>query len=104
MRPPFGFDIRALAGGDLTLTQLGARLGVTKQAAIKVVDEIERDLRRDLGDADVDAARRALLLAQGNGSLDDLRARPRPAGLVRSPAGRRPPADGRAGSPFYKAV
>jgi DNA-binding MarR family transcriptional regulator len=120
MRPPFGFVIRALAEAGLTLTELAERLGVTKQAAIKVVDEMEahgfverrpapadrrskilgltergRDVRRaalatshriedelraDLGDADVDAARRVLLrFVEASGGLGDVhagRARP----------------------------
>ena len=41
MRPPFGFVIRALSDRDRTLTELAGLLGVTKQAAIKVVDEME---------------------------------------------------------------
>jgi DNA-binding MarR family transcriptional regulator len=41
MRAPFGFVIRALADAPLELTALAERLGVTKQAAIKVVDEME---------------------------------------------------------------
>jgi DNA-binding MarR family transcriptional regulator len=41
MRAPFGFVIRALADSPLELTALAERLGVTKQAAIKVVDEME---------------------------------------------------------------
>jgi DNA-binding MarR family transcriptional regulator len=41
MRAPYGFVIRALHGSPLTLTALAERLGVTKQAAIKVVDEME---------------------------------------------------------------
>ncbi len=41
MRAPFGFLIRALAGRDRTLTELAQLLDVTKQAAIKVVDEME---------------------------------------------------------------
>jgi DNA-binding MarR family transcriptional regulator len=41
MRAPFGFVIRALYGSPLTLTGLAERLGVSKQAAIKVVDEME---------------------------------------------------------------
>ena len=41
MRAPFGFVIRALAEAPLELTALADRLGVTKQAAIKVVDEME---------------------------------------------------------------
>jgi DNA-binding MarR family transcriptional regulator len=42
MRTPFGFVIRALAERDRTLTELAALLGVTKQAAIKVIDEMEQ--------------------------------------------------------------
>jgi DNA-binding MarR family transcriptional regulator len=101
MRSPYGFVIRALAAAPLGLTELADRLGVTKQAAIKVVDEMqargflvrrpnpadrrakvlaltekgeavraaalaesrrmERELREDLGDADVEALRRVLL-------------------------------------------
>jgi DNA-binding MarR family transcriptional regulator len=41
MRPPFGYVIRALADRDRTLTELAALLGVSKQAAIKVVDEMQ---------------------------------------------------------------
>ena len=100
MRAPYGFVIRALHGAPVGLTELAERLGVTKQAAIKVVDEMEargfltrephpgdrrakvlaltakgervraaalrestkmeRELRGELGDADVDAFRRVL--------------------------------------------
>jgi DNA-binding MarR family transcriptional regulator len=41
MRTPYGFVIRALAREPLGLTELSDYLGVTKQAAIKVVDEME---------------------------------------------------------------
>ena len=41
MRAPFGYVIRALADRDRTLTELANLLGVSKQAAIKVVDEME---------------------------------------------------------------
>lgn len=41
MRSSFGFVIRALATGDRTLTELAQLLAVTKQAAIKVVDQME---------------------------------------------------------------
>jgi DNA-binding MarR family transcriptional regulator len=41
MRAPYGFVIRALHESPLTLTALAERLRVTKQAAIKVVDEME---------------------------------------------------------------
>jgi DNA-binding MarR family transcriptional regulator len=54
VRPSFGFVIRALGEGSLTLTQLADRLGVTKQAAIKVVDEMEARgfVARRLGQVD----------------------------------------------------
>jgi DNA-binding MarR family transcriptional regulator len=41
MRAPYGFVIRALAEQDRTLTDVAALLDVSKQAAIKVVDEME---------------------------------------------------------------
>jgi DNA-binding MarR family transcriptional regulator len=120
MRPPYGFVIRALAAGGLRLTELAERLDVTKQAALKVVDEMEAhglvertpapgdrrakvlrltsrgeavrrralaasermeaELREDLGDEAVDAARRVLLrFVERHGRLEDAldrRARP----------------------------
>jgi DNA-binding MarR family transcriptional regulator len=42
MRVSFGFVIRALSARGRTLTELAEMLSVTKQAAIKVVDEMER--------------------------------------------------------------
>src|SRR3954462_11942485 len=42
VRSTHGFVIRALGDGSLTLTALAARLGFSKQAAKKVVDEMER--------------------------------------------------------------
>jgi DNA-binding MarR family transcriptional regulator len=41
MRAPFGFVIRVLAEEGRTLTELARLLDVSKQAAIKVVDEME---------------------------------------------------------------
>jgi hypothetical protein len=41
MRARYGFVIRAVDGSPLTLTALVERLDVTKQAPIKVVDEME---------------------------------------------------------------
>ncbi|MGN6868020.1 MAG: MarR family winged helix-turn-helix transcriptional regulator [Solirubrobacteraceae bacterium] len=121
MRTPFGYVIRVLAERDRTLTELADLLGVSKQAAIKIVDEmetrgfltrhpdpddrrvkllrltekgrkvrrtalaashaIERELRRGLGDPDVDALRAALeaLLAR-HAALEDAR-----AGRARAP-------------------
>jgi DNA-binding MarR family transcriptional regulator len=40
MRAPYGFVVRALADRDRTLTELAELLAVSKQAAIKVVDEM----------------------------------------------------------------
>src|SRR5438128_1677151 len=40
VRPAFGVVFRALREEPLTLTDLASRLGVTKQAASKVVDEM----------------------------------------------------------------
>ena len=40
VRPSFGVVFRALRDGPLTLTGLAGRLGVTKQAAAKVVSEM----------------------------------------------------------------
>ncbi len=61
MRSPYGFVIRALAGEPLGLTELAERLGVSKQAAIKVVDEMQQRgfLTREPHPAD----RRAKVLA-----------------------------------------
>jgi DNA-binding MarR family transcriptional regulator len=42
VRSNHGFVIRALAEGGLPLTELAARLGVSKQSAQQVVDEMER--------------------------------------------------------------
>jgi DNA-binding MarR family transcriptional regulator len=54
LRPAFGVVFRALRDDPLTLTVLASRLGVTKQAAAKVVDEMEskRLLRRKDSRAD----------------------------------------------------
>jgi DNA-binding MarR family transcriptional regulator len=42
LRPTFGLPLRALHHEPRTLTELGAELGVSKQAAAKVVGELER--------------------------------------------------------------
>jgi DNA-binding MarR family transcriptional regulator len=42
LRPTFGIPLRALHREPRTLTELGAELGVSKQAAAKVVVELER--------------------------------------------------------------
>jgi DNA-binding MarR family transcriptional regulator len=42
MRPAFGYVIRALANGQLSVSELARVLDVTKQAASQTVDEMER--------------------------------------------------------------
>lgn len=42
LRPTFGLALRALHARPRTLTELAGELGVTKQAAAKVVGELER--------------------------------------------------------------
>src|SRR5919198_1667653 len=41
MRSQYGFVLRALGDEGLRLTELAERLGVTKQAALQIVDEME---------------------------------------------------------------
>ena len=67
VRPPFGVVFRALRDGPLTLTELASQLGVTKQAAAKVVDEMVAKglLRRRPSPAD---ARAKLLELTGRGT------------------------------------
>jgi DNA-binding MarR family transcriptional regulator len=77
MRTSFGFVIRALAERDRTLTELSELLRVTKQAAIKVVDEME--LRGYLTRKADPADRRAKVL-----SLTDKAKRVRRAALRES--------------------
>lgn len=57
LRPPFGVVFRALRDEPLTLTDLSVRLGVTKQAAAKVVDEMadKRLVRRRTSPTDARA-------------------------------------------------
>jgi DNA-binding MarR family transcriptional regulator len=64
MRPPYGYVIRALAAEELTLTGLAERLGISKQAAAKLVDEMEAGgYVRRAGDR-LDRRRKRLLLAE----------------------------------------
>jgi len=115
MRTPYGFVVRALADRDRTLTEVASLLAVSKQAAIKVIDEmeqrgflerhadpsdrrvkllrltakgrrvraaaltesrtLERELRRSMGAAPVDAMRAVLLdLLERHGALEQAHA------------------------------
>lgn len=66
VRPAHGFVIRGLWAGPLTVTELAARLDVSKQAVVKVVDEMERhgyvERRADHADR---RAKRLCLTARG---------------------------------------
>ena len=42
MRSQYGFVLRALGDEGLRLTQVARRLGISKQAALQIVDEMER--------------------------------------------------------------
>ena len=57
LRPAFGVVFRALRDEPLTLTTLANRLGVSKQAASKVVDEMvaKRLVRRRVAPTDAGA-------------------------------------------------
>jgi MarR family transcriptional regulator for hemolysin len=121
MRAPYGYVIRALAERPLRVTELAEMLGVSKPAAVKVVDEmerrrllrrvplkgdrrskvlrltdkgervrsaarhesreLERELRAELSDEDVDAMRRVLLrFLELHGGLEEAQ-----AGRARAP-------------------
>ena len=70
VRPAFGVVFRALRDGPLTLTELAARLGVTKQAAAKVVDEMDaKGLLRRRADPSDARAKLLELTARGRGAM-----------------------------------
>src|SRR4051794_18606925 len=83
VRPAFGVVFRALRDEPLTLTDLAGRLGVTKQAASKVVEEMTqlRLVRRRTSPADARAklltltprGRRAMAAAMRIGADIDAR-------------------------------
>jgi DNA-binding MarR family transcriptional regulator len=63
VRPAYGFVLLAVRAEPLTLTELAAQLGVTKQAASKLTEAMVEDqlLARDIDEAD--ARRRRITLA-----------------------------------------
>jgi DNA-binding MarR family transcriptional regulator len=75
VRPQYGYVFRALQGEGMTSTELAALLGVTKQATVKLVDDLEAHdfVARHPDSADrraktvrlTDRGRRALATAQG---------------------------------------
>src|SRR4051812_49840821 len=81
MRPSFGFVIRALAEQDRTLTELAELLAVTKQAAIKVVHDMEeRGFVERTPDPDDRRAKVLRLTDKGRRGREGGRAAPRQVG------------------------
>jgi DNA-binding MarR family transcriptional regulator len=83
MRPMHGFVFQAIGPGGTTAAQLARRLGVTKQAAGKTIDHLERLGYLERGPDPTDARRKVVRLtgrafdALGRSArvFDDLRAR-----------------------------
>ena len=82
-RPAHGFALQAIGPGGATASELGRRLGVSKQAAGKTVDRLERLGYVTRAGDDRDARRKLVRLTPRGGELlassaaifDDLRAR-----------------------------
>jgi DNA-binding MarR family transcriptional regulator len=58
----FGYTFRAIQDGSLTLTELAARLAITKQGAQKIVDEMESAGLVDRGPSQVDGRQKLVSL------------------------------------------
>jgi DNA-binding MarR family transcriptional regulator len=81
MRPPFGFVLVAASQGPLTGAAIAELMGMTKQAASKLVDAMEAEgyVRREAGGVGgvggVDARSKAVALTdRGRRLLDDVEA------------------------------
>jgi DNA-binding MarR family transcriptional regulator len=83
VRPAYGFAMQAIGDGGATASELGRRLGISKQAAGKTVDRLERLGYAERVDDETDARRKVVRLTpRGVDSLvrsaaifGDLRAR-----------------------------
>jgi DNA-binding MarR family transcriptional regulator len=83
VRPAYGFAMQAIGHGGATASELGRRLGISKQAAGKTVDRLERLGYAERVDDETDARRKVVRLTpRGVDSLvrsaaifEDLRAR-----------------------------
>jgi DNA-binding MarR family transcriptional regulator len=83
MRPMHGFVFQAIGPGGTTAAQLARRLGVSKQAAGKTIDHLERLGYLERAPDPADARRKAVrltgrafdALARSARVFDDLRAR-----------------------------
>lgn len=70
VRPPYGVVFRALKDRPLTLTALAAQLGVTKQATVKIVDEMEsRGLLSRVADDTDRRAKQLVLTDRGHEAM-----------------------------------
>ncbi|MEV6911351.1 MarR family winged helix-turn-helix transcriptional regulator [Amycolatopsis sp. NPDC051071] len=70
VRPAYGFAMQAIGRDGATASEIGRRLGVTKQAAGKTVDKLERLGYVERADDPADARRKVVrLTARGLDSL-----------------------------------
>jgi len=69
LRPTFGLTLRALHAGPRTLTELARELGVSKQAAAKVVGELEGRSLIEREPSPADGRATLLRLSARGGSL-----------------------------------
>jgi DNA-binding MarR family transcriptional regulator len=71
LRPVFGYTFRALRGGELSPIELAGRLGMTKQAMAKVLDEMEGRRLVERYTSPTDGRRRLVrLTAHGRAASD----------------------------------
>lgn len=62
VRPAYGFAMRAIGHGGATASELGRRLGISKQAAGKTVDRLEALGYAERADDRIDARRKVVRL------------------------------------------
>lgn len=77
-RPAWGFAFARLAPDGATVTEIAAHLGVTKQAASQLVDEIVRKGYAERRPHPADARARLVVLTERGGPAPVRRRRPRP--------------------------
>jgi DNA-binding MarR family transcriptional regulator len=76
MRPPYGFVLVAASHGPLNGSAIADLMGMTKQAASKLVDAMEADgyVRREPGGAGDRRSKQVALTARGRRLLDEVEA------------------------------
>jgi DNA-binding MarR family transcriptional regulator len=71
VRPAYGFAMQAIGPGGATATEIGQRLGVSKQAAGKTIDRLEALGYAERADDPADGRRKLIrLTGRGVDSLD----------------------------------